>query len=289
VKAGREAVWTLLEVLNSAASFLVSRGGGNSRGEAEQLLGSVLGLTRLELYLEHDRPLSPAERESYKELLRRRAAGEPLQYLIGFVEVLGYALAVGPGVLIPRPETEVLLVEALRRLESLKAPWILDAGTGSGALAVVLGKRSPGARVLALDLSREALRYSAGNARKHEVNDRVRSLRADFGLLPVRQGVLDLLVSNPPYIESALVPSLQREISEHEPHLALDGGADGLRAYRQLLPEAARVLRKGGVLALEVGSGQGRAVAALCAGIFEGVELRTDFAGRERVLSARRK
>ena len=289
MSAHPEEIWTLLAVLNAADRFLASRGIDNSRGEAEQLLTRVLQLTRLELYLQHDRPLDQVERASYKKLLRRRVQGEPLQYLIGSVEVLGYALEVGPGVLIPRPETEILLVEALRLLEPMQHPWVLDAGAGSGTLAVVLAKRSPLSYVFAVELSPHALRYTVRNAKRHDVGGRLLAGGADYGRLPVRDGAFDLLVSNPPYIASALVPGLQREIAEHEPHLALDGGEDGLDAYRCLIPEAARVLHAGGALALEIGRDQGRAVASLCSRDFEAVVVRRDLTGHERVVTARRK
>lgn len=284
-----ERRWTHLEVLHAAAEFLEKRTVDNARSDAEQLLSQVLGMTRLDLYLQHDRPLDPEERGAYRGLLQRRASGEPLQYILGQVDFLDLTLSVGPGVLIPRPETESLALEAEALVAGLPAARVLDVGCGSGALGLYLVRRASGVRLLALDRSPRALRFAVANAKRLELAAQVCCLKGDLAHLPVGSASVDLLVCNPPYVARPELVGLQREIREHEPRQALDGGPEGLSAYRRLVPEAARVLRPGGWLALEVGQGQAAAITELCAGL-EWTEtlVRRDLAGVERVVLARR-
>ncbi len=283
-----ERVWTVVDVLRATSGFLERRGVENARGNAEQLLAHQLGCSRLDLYLEHDRPLNPEERDRYKALVKRRVDGEPLQYLVGHAEFLGLRVRVGPGVLIPRPETETLASEAASLLDPGGPTRVVDLGCGSGALALFFADRWPGARVLALDRSPQALRCTADNARALSLS-KISCLAADLARLPIARASVDLLVSNPPYVTTAELASLAPEVRLHEPRVALDGGRDGFDALRALLPEAARALRPGAWLGLEVAAGQAPEVARLCAGgPFGELRVRPDLAGIERVVLARR-
>ncbi|MAE70358.1 MAG: protein-(glutamine-N5) methyltransferase, release factor-specific [Gemmatimonadetes bacterium] len=288
MSAGREKVWTVIGVLCSATEYFERRGVENPRGNAELLLAHVLECKRIDLYLEHDRPLAPEERGPFKALIKRRTGGEPLQYIVGHTEFLGIEIRVGPGVLIPRPETETLASEIVQVVEERPRQRIVDAGCGSGALAIFFGKRWPRAEVLATDRSPRALDCTAENARRQSL-ERVRCLAADLGGLPVPDRSVDLVVSNPPYVASAEIATLPRDIRGFEPREALDGGDDGLDLIRALIPEAARALKPGGWLGIEVGAGQARSTAGLCEAAFDGPRVHRDLAGIERVILARRK
>lgn len=250
------------------------------RLEAEILLAHVTGLTRTTLLAHPERPLTADERARYEDLLARRAAGIPLPYLTGRVEFFGLEFVVTPDVLIPRPETEMLVERAL----AWDPQTVVDVGTGSGCVAVALAVRSPRARIYATDLSRAALSVAVMNARRHGVADRIHFLQADLAS-PMR-GPVDLIVSNPPYVAEEEWASLPKSVREHEPRPALDGGPGGLRVIRRLLADAARLLRPGGVLLVEIGAGQGSQVAALARAAFpQGrIQVDPDLAGYDRML-----
>ncbi len=251
-----------------------------ARLEAEVLLAHVTGLTRTVLLAHPERPLTAEERARYENLLARRRAGVPLPYLTRKMEFFGLEFVVTPEVLIPRPETEVLVERALE-----KAPrTVVDVGTGSGCVAVALAVRLPRARIYATDLSRAALCVAAMNARRHSVADRIHFLQADLAS-PLR-GPVDLVVSNPPYVAEEEWSSLPASVREHEPRLALDGGPGGLRVIRRLLADAARLLGPGGVLLVEIGADQGPNAAALARRAFPMAYIRIlpDLAGRDRIL-----
>ena len=248
--------------------------------EAEILLAHATGLTRTTILAHPERPLSPEEGVHYGDLLARRATGIPLPYLTGRVEFFGLDFVVTPDVLIPRPETETLVELALER----GPQTVVDVGTGSGCVAVALAVRLPRARIYATDLSRAALSVAVMNARRHGVANRIHFLQADLAS-PLR-GPVDILVSNPPYVAEEEWASLPESVREHEPRLALDGGPGGLRVVRRLLADAARLLRPGGVLLVEIGAGQGPEAAALARAVFPParVQIYPDLAGRDRVL-----
>lgn len=250
------------------------------RLEAEILLAHVTGLTRTTLLAHPERPLTADERARYEDLLARRAAGIPLPYLTGRVEFFSLEFFVTPDVLIPRPETEMLVERAL----AWDPQTVVDVGTGSGCVAVALAVRSPRARIYATDLSRAALSVAVMNARRHGVADRIHFLQADLAS-PMR-GPVDLIVSNPPYVAEEEWASLPKSVREHEPRPALDGGPGGLRVIRRLLADAARLLLPGGVLLVEIGAGQGSQVAALARAAFpQGrIQVYPDLAGYDRML-----
>lgn len=282
---------TVLEVIQRSAEFLSRKGVDSPRLQVELLLAHVLRLPRLQLYLNFERALTPGELDPLRELVRRRAAREPLQYLVGSVDFCGLEFIVTPDVLIPRPETELLAEKAWKHLDQLPAvaaaPVVLDFGAGSGCLAVTLATHHPGAVIHAVDLSAPALEIARANAARHGVGHRLRFHLGD-GLAPLPADArFDLIVANPPYIPTGEIPGLQPEVRDHEPRQALDGGADGLDFIRRLASEAPGRLRDGGRLMLEFGDGQEQAVEALfrTAGWSE-VAVDNDLTARPRMLVA---
>ena len=274
-------VWTVLKVLQWTAGYFRDRGIEGGRLDAELLLSDTLKLDRVGLYLNYDRPLSTGELETYRAAVGRRAKREPLQYIRGEAEFWSLPFAVTPAVLIPRPDTEVLVEEALKRLSG--PCRILDVGTGSGAIAIALAHERPEAEVEGLDISPQALAVARGNAERNGVAARLTLRTGDLHQL-CGSGY-DLVVSNPPYIPTPDLQGLMPEVREFEPLLALDGGADGLSAYRLLANQTRNLLKPGGWLLLEVGIAQAADVAELLqgAGLVE-IFTRADYAGVARVV-----
>lgn len=285
----------LVDYLRLATEYLQKCGSGSPRLDAELLLAHVLGVDRVALYVNHDRPLVPDEVGAFRELLRQRGRGTPMAYILGERPFLSTSLVVSPAVLIPRPETELLVEAAVAWLAEQPGASLLvaDVGTGSGAIAIGIALAEPRAHVMALDVSADAARVARANVDRHDVNDRVEVLAGDLLtplLVPPRsarfRGRLDAVVSNPPYIATAELDTLPRDVREHEPRIALDGGPDGLAAYRRLIPMAGQALRPGGLLALEIGADQGEAVAALLAADdgWRDVRVEKDYAGHDRIV-----
>jgi release factor glutamine methyltransferase len=286
--------WTILTLLQWAQTYLQSKGISEPRPGAEVLLAHCLGCNRLDLYLRHDQPLTDDELGCYKRLLKRRLAHEPTQYITGHQEFWSLDFLVSPAVLIPRPETE-LLVEAIleqtkRREPGAGAVRILDVGTGSGILAVVLAKELPQAQVMALDRSWPALQVARKNARRHGVDQQIAWVLGDLVEALALKAHFDVIMSNPPYVATTEWEQLPSDIKNFEPRLALDGGPDGLDVIRVLVPEMQQLLRPEGLLALEVGQGQAEAVKQLLAdrGAYSPAEVKLDFQRIGRVVLARR-
>ncbi len=270
----------LLEVLRGAESYLAARGVDSPRLNAEHLLARSLGLKRMELYLQFDRPLGEQDRAPLRDMVKRRGAREPLQHILGTAEFHGHTFACDRRALIPRTETEQLVEIALDLVRALPAPAILDAGTGSGVIALTLALELPSAEVHATDTSPEALTLAAENSARHALADRVAFSYAD--LLPETGGPFTLVVANLPYIPSSEIPGLQPEVA-HDPAAALDGGPDGLEIIRRLIERAPARLSPGGALLLEIGLGQADAVAALLeASKFRDISIRADYQGIPR-------
>jgi len=227
-------------------------------------------------------------RKPYDELLQRRRVGEPIQYITGETEFYGLPFRVTPDVLIPRPETEHLVEQALALAARFEHPRIVDVGTGSGAIAVALARHLSQAQIAAVDISAAALEIARENAERNAVSDRIRFLQGDL-LGPVRDERFDIVVSNPPYVPVVDRESLSVEVREHEPALALFAGDDGFDIYRRLIPDGFAVLEPRGYMLLEIGYGQSAAVAALLtqAG-FVGIEFVPDLQGIPRVVCGRR-
>ncbi len=286
---------TAREALARATARLEVRGVPDAGHDAAVLLGQVLGRPRLELPLYYSWRLSPAESAAYEALVERRAGREPLQYILGSQGFMDFEVLVDGRALIPRPETELLAEKAIalgramseeRRAAGLR---VADVGTGSGCLAIAIARALTEARVWATDASELALALARQNAERLGVAGRVEFVRGDL-LEPLLGGgvAVDLLVSNPPYIPSGELAGLQEEVRDHEPRLALDGGLDGLDAYRALASGAGPVLARDGRVALELGYGQAAAVQALFeAAGFTAVEVSPDLAGLSRIMTAR--
>lgn len=248
-------LWTVLKILAWTKEYLLSKGVVNARLESEWLLCSVLGLDRVGLYLQYDKPLNDSELAAFRSVIARRARREPLQHILGSQEFCGLDFEVTADVLIPRHDTEVLVSEALRRMP--KAGTVLDVGTGSGCIAISLHNKLTHASVTAIDISESALVVARRNAEKHGV-----CIEFIMGSLfePVVGRRFDLIVSNPPYIPSADIDSLDQEVRDFDPRTALDGGVDGLNIYRSLIPGSVEYLNPGGWLLVEIGRGQSETV-----------------------------
>jgi release factor glutamine methyltransferase len=326
-------VWTIKAALDWTVGYLERKGDENPRISAQWLLSEATGLSRIELYANFDQPLSLDERDVLRGFVARRGAGEPLQYITGEVGFRHITVQVRPGVLIPRPETEVLVSEALSLLppapkrvaadawaeEALEAPLaeaaadsaderdasedasdaqapapellVADLCTGSGCIACSIAFEHPLAHVVATDIAPEAVALAGDNARALGLDERVEVLAGDLGecVPSCMIGALDLVVSNPPYVPTAVLADIPREVADFEPELALDGGSDGLDVLRRLLPWCGAALKPGGAFAFELHEGHLDEAAALAreAG-FQDVRIVRDLAQRPRVLTARK-
>jgi release factor glutamine methyltransferase len=277
---------TALGYLALAAKFLVGRGVAGARLDAELLLAEVLGTDRVGVYLRFDRPLARAEVDAYRALIRRRGDGEPVAHLTGRREFWSRSLIVTPDVLVPRPETELVVERALAVVGARERTLrILDLGTGSGAIAIALASELPSATVVAVDVSAAAVDVARANVVAAGLAARIDVRPSDWTAALDAAERFELVVGNPPYVRSADIGTLSSEV-QCEPRLALDGGEDGLDAYRRLVPAAAHRLAAAGALVLEVGAGQAAAVAAILRehGLDE-VSVARDLAGLERVVS----
>ena len=261
---------------------------GVEPGDARLLLAAALGASRLELATAPERPLSPEEERRFRGYVVRRAAGEPASRILGRREFWSLEFDISPAVLDPRPDTETVVEAALEAVGKRERPLdLLDLGVGSGCILLALLSELPQARGLGSDRSEAAARAARHNARRLGLAGRARFVVADWDA-PLA-GRFDLVVSNPPYIPSGEIEGLSPEVALHDPRAALDGGADGLAAYRRLATALPRLLKPGGAAALEMGSGQAEAVTQLLerAGL-KAQPPRADLAGRPRCLVARR-
>ena len=289
--ADQPAKWTVLELLNWTKSHLGHKGVHQARLASEVLLAHALGCERIELYTRFDYEPTPAQREAFRELVRRASEHEPIAYLVGAREFYSLRMKVTPDVLIPRPETEGLVDEALAHLRQLERPArVWDVGTGSGCIAIAIAVNSPEATVLATDISPAALAVAAENAQAHGVSDRVTFAEADLLSRPpaAGDGKFDLIVSNPPYVGQ------DEEVADevlHEPVLALRADKAGLSCLRRVIEAAPAQLHKGGALGLEFGFGQADAVRDLivATGAFDEPDIVADRQDLDRIAVAIRR
>jgi release factor glutamine methyltransferase len=319
---------TVLEAIQKSADFLAKKGVEPSRLQAELLLAHRLKLPRMKLYLNFERGLTPSETDALRESVKRRGQREPLQHIVGSTSFCGLEITVNRHALVPRPETELLaeagwtflaerrsptrLVEIeqpLRAGAETGAPTALDFGTGTGCIAIALAAKCPDAKITAVDVSAEALALAKQNAAANNVAERIEFLLSDgFAALTERWGErprepkenaqtgspgvsphqFDLIISNPPYIPSAEIATLEPEVRDYDPRAALDGGADGLVFYRKLAAEAKSFIKLGGIIILEFGDGQADAVQSIFKTqkwIVEAVK--EDYSQRARILIAK--
>ena len=279
-----EKLWTIGRLLQWSEGFFRDKGIETPRLDAEVLLSHVLEKPRIYLYVHYDQPLDPNELAAYRGFVRRRAAREPVAYLLGAREFMGLSFKVSPAVLVPQPDTETLVGEAEKRLRGTPGARIADVGTGSGAIALSLLYMLPNLTAAAVDVSPAAIEVARENAARLSLSDRVTFYEGDL-LAPLLGQTFDAILSNPPYIPRKDIAALSPEVRA-EPHVALDGGADGLDFYRRLTREAAALLRPGGFLAVEAGQGEAAAISAMArANGWTEVDIAQDLAGIDRVVT----
>lgn len=277
----------LVDVLTRTTEYFRSKGIPSARLDAELIIGHVLGFDRVKVYLNFDRPMADAELDAIRPLVRRRGGREPLAHVLGEKEFYGRDFVVTPGVLVPRPDTETIVEAALELVptEGEEPVFVADIGSGSGCIGLTVALERPRVRLYAIDKAPTAVACTKANVEKHGLKERV-AVRLGDGLTAVpAERPVDWVLANPPYIPTADIAGLAPEIREHEPRLALDGGADGLDAYRALVPSCRRA--RHGVL-FEVGDGQADAVAALLDAAGFTTSRRKDLTGVERVVIGRR-
>jgi len=278
--------WTIKHVLEWTTGYFKTKSLGSPRLDAEVLLADSLGVDRLYLYLNLERPLSQRERDRYRQSIVRRARREPASLITGKKEFWSYEFRVVPGVLIPRPDTEILVECILREMSRFQDPLVLEIGVGSGAVSVSLLREHESCRAVGTDVSLAALMLARENAQVSGVKDRLHLAASDFFSSLKRGSHFDIVCSNPPYIPTCDIESLDPEIKYFEPVSALDGGSDGLDAIRKIAQDASHFLKPGGVLALEIGDGQSEKVSAIfndsCG--CRRVSVAKDLAGRGRVV-----
>jgi release factor glutamine methyltransferase len=288
-----QTVWTILALIRWADERFKREGMATPRLDAEVLLAETLRTDRVGLYTHFDQPLQPDELVRFKELIRRRLRREPVAYILGKKEFWSLSLRVTPDVLIPRPETEALVAEALKILTPAegKDSRILEIGTGSGAVSIALARELPAAKVVATDLSPKALALAEENALRSGVRERVLFLQGDLFHPVEKEDAFDLIVTNPPYIPRGEFPSLMPEVRDYEPKVALDGGKDGLDFFRRVLPAVGDHLRPGGWFLAEMGAGQDPQIIKIAEknpGL-DSFGFAKDLSGINRVFKARRK
>ena len=289
--------WTIRRLLEWTPGFFTKRGVDQPRLSAELLLAHVLDCPRIQLYTQYDRVLDEWPLTAFRDLVRRAGEQEPIAYLTGRAHFYTLEMEVTPDVLIPRPDTETLVenvAQTVRHQPGLEAPRVLDLCTGSGCIAIAIARHLKAATVLATDASAAAAAVARRNVDRHKLADRVTVAVGDL-FDPIADVVdprpFDLIVSNPPYIPTDQIAALDRSVRDYEPHLALDGGPDGLTVHRRILAKAVDHLAPGGRVFLEIAFDQGPAIRALADGLpaYDDVRLLKDLVGHDRVLTARRR
>lgn len=260
--SGVPEAWTVARLLEWTTTHFGSKGIEFPRLEAEILLASALGIRRIDLYVRHDQVVDEAGRGRFRDMVKRRQEGAPTAHLVGKKEFYSLDFAVSPATLIPRPDTELLVDEAIRLAKSRENSLLIDIGTGTGCIPAALASRLPKARLVAVDISPQALALARENAKRLGFADRIDFLEGDL-FAPLGDKKADLILSNPPYIPTSDLETLEPSVRDHEPRLALDGGPDGLRVIERLAQEAGPFLAPGGKMLLEIGAGQGESVTGL--------------------------
>ncbi len=287
-----EPKWTILDLLKWTTTYFHSHAIDSPRAAAEILLAEVLGLKRIDLYLRYDQPLNRDELSAFKYIIKRRTRREPIPYILESKEFWSLELCVNPDVLIPRPETEHLVEVALSQMPKPLPLRILELGTGSGAISIALASERPEHRLIAVDRSINAVRIARENAGRHHVEDRINFFVGEwFQSLNEHFHPFDMIVSNPPYIKTGDIGTLQPEIYEYEPHMALDGGEDGLQWIRHIIFHASRYLKPGGILILEIGHDQKEAIQKIIASLdwCKQVDFIMDYSGHHRIMQLQKK
>jgi len=281
------------EILGKTVTFFKKYELDNARLDAEVLLAHLLKCERIDLYVNFDYPLKDEEIDKYRKRIIRRIKGEPVAYITGKKEFMSLDIFVNEKVLIPRPETELLVekVKTYYEKRNLKNALVVDLGTGSAAIIISLAYYLKSIKAIAVDNSELALKIARKNIKHHNLDNRITLKKGDF-LKPILEmkskEKVDIIVSNPPYIESNDMNKLADEVKK-EPSLALDGGEDGLDSYREIIPDAAKLLKQGGLLALEIGCNQADMVTSFFNDEWENVRVMQDYAEKDRLIFAERK
>lgn len=278
----------VVDSLREAERYLAGRGVEEPRLNSELLLSHSLGLGRTELLLNPFLPIAADALRGFRESLLRRGSGEPIQYITGKLEWLNFQIRLTRGVFVPRPETETMVEAVVELPEKRGFSVCLDVGTGCGNIAISLARLIPGAHIYASDVSFEALLMARENARSDGLSRRVSFINGDL-LEPFRRDAgIDLIVSNPPYIRSGDLSLLPTEVRSWEPRLSLDGGEDGLQVIRRLIQDSRSMLKRGGMLVLEIGEDQAREVCGLAGRLYDHVDVGRDLDGRQRFVIVKR-
>ena len=297
--------WTIQKLLNWITGFLTGKGIESPRLSAELLLSHVLGMKRIELYTQFDKPISKEQLDRLHDLVKRAGQHEPIAYLVGKTEFYSLQLEVSPDCMIPRPETELLAERAIEFLRTRSGPptqglvrragtqFVCDLCTGCGCIAVAIAKNTPLARITATDISDAALRVAAANVEEYQLKDRIELLHGDlFDPIMPQLDVhkFDLIVCNPPYISAAEFEALDKNVKDYEPKLALHAGDNGLDIYRRIIEKADEFIKPDAALMLEIGYAQGRAIKELLekAGAFAEIKIEKDFHDNDRIVIARK-
>lgn len=287
-------MWTVRSTLEWMRGYLERHGDEHPRLSAEWLMCAATGFSRIEVYMNYDRPLDAGELSILREGVKRRGAGEPLQYVTGEMPFRHIVLKCGPGVLIPRPETEILVDCVLEYIDKQDGPQhVLEIGTGAGCISLSIAGERPGTTVVATDISPDAIALATRNREALGCEDVVEIVHTDIaeGVEGADKAAFDVLVSNPPYIPSAIVDTLPREVGGFEPRLALDGGQDGLDVFHRIVQTAEVALREGGLMAFELHEDclQLAAQDQQVNEHFQDIRIVKDLTGRDRILLAIRK
>lgn len=287
-------MWTVRSTLEWMRGYLERHGDEHPRLSAEWLMCAATGFSRIEVYMNYDRPLDAGELSILREGVKRRGAGEPLQYVTGEMPFRHIVLKCGPGVLIPRPETEILVDCVLEYIDKQDGPQhVLEIGTGTGCISLSIAGERPGTTVVATDISPDAIALATRNREALGCEDVVEIVHTDIaeGVEGADKAAFDVLVSNPPYIPSAIVDTLPREVGGFEPRLALDGGQDGLDVFHRIVQTAEVALREGGLMAFELHEDclQLAAQDEQVNEHFQDIRIVKDLTGRDRILLAIRK
>ena len=288
--------WTTGELLKWTADFFTRGGVDEPRLSAELLLAHALNCDRMALYTRHEQIPSLAQVTAFREMVKKRKEGVPVAYLINKAWFFSLEFLVTPDVLIPRPDTETLVEQAIRlaRASGWNQPRILDLCTGSGCIAIALAKNLPAAQLIAVDLSDKALAVARQNAETHAVAERIKFVQGNlFEPVAVLAGLtrFELIISNPPYIPTAQIVSLSPNVRAHEPRAALDGGSDGMDFHRRIATEAPEYLAPGGILMMEIAFDQAAGVEEILTttGIYENIRTLRDAAGHQRCVLGQKK
>ena len=290
--------WTIQKLLNWVTEYLTGKGIDSPRLSAELLLSHVVGLKRIELYTQFDKPVARQQLDRLHDLVKRASQNEPIAYLVGKTEFYSLELNVTPDCMIPRPETELLVERAIEFLRTRPdTQFVCDLCTGSGCIAVAIAKNYPNARIIATDICDAALAVAAGNVEKHQLKDRITLLCGDLfdPIMPqLDVDKLDLIVCNPPYVSTAEYEKLDKNVKDYEPKVALFAGVDGLDIYRRIIERADRFLKPDAALMLEIGYAQGQAVRQLLektgekTDAFAEIKIEKDIHNNDRIVSARK-